>query len=95
MRQLAVVINQKYSGDITIYPDITIEDYKKLLSNPIPEWMSECQYKSEKKTWQYLNYIKHHCAIELTLDRCMRKMAKRVQSTDKKKLLSVYKKVHK
>lgn len=69
LRQLAVIINQKYRGDITIVPEITFKDYKKLLSNPDPEWMAECQAKSERKTWEHLSFIKHHCAIELTLDR--------------------------
>jgi predicted acylesterase/phospholipase RssA len=48
---IAAVINQKYSGDVTIIPDFSLEDYTRLLSNPDKAWMQHCLNKSERKTW--------------------------------------------
>jgi predicted acylesterase/phospholipase RssA len=48
---LPIVLTQKYRGDITIVPDITLTDYMRLLSNPTPEWIKEASLKAERKTW--------------------------------------------
>lgn len=74
LRSLAVIVNQKYSGDITIVPDWSAEDYVRLLSNPDKPWMLRCMHKSERRTWVKLTQIRHACAIELTLDRCMKRV---------------------
>jgi len=49
---LAIVMNQKYSGDVTIVPDYTFDDYMRLLANPDVAWMRKCMEKSERKTWE-------------------------------------------
>jgi TAG lipase / steryl ester hydrolase / phospholipase A2 / LPA acyltransferase len=74
LRSLAVIVNQKYSGDITIVPDWSTEDYLRLFSNPDKDWMLKYIKKSERKTWAKLTQIRHSCAIELTLDRCMKRV---------------------
>lgn len=82
LRQIAAIINQKYTGDITIIPDISFHDYTKLISNPQKEWMLDACHRSERKTWEQLSFIKHRCAIELTLDRCLRKLSKELHRSD-------------
>ena len=92
LRQIASIISQKYTGDITIIPDLTLDDYTRLLSNPQKDWMLDARKRSEKKTWQQLSHIKHRCAIELTLDRCLRKLAKELHhSGPRSTLASLYK----
>lgn len=44
-------MSQKYSGDITIVPDIGYSDFLKVLSNPTPEYAMECLYRGERATW--------------------------------------------
>lgn len=92
LRQIASIINQKYTGDITIIPDLTLDDYHRLLANPQKEWMISARKRSERKTWEQLSHIKHRCAIELTLDRCLHKLAKQLsRSGPRSRLASLYK----
>lgn len=92
LRQIYSIINQKYTGDITIIPDLSLDDFKRLLSNPQKDWMIEARKRSEKKTWAQLSHIENRCAIELTLDRCLRRLSKRLSSQDpRSKLASLYK----
>lgn len=100
LRSLAGVVNQKYSGDITIVPDWSAEDYFRLLSNPDKSWLLQCIKKSERKTWQKLTQIRHACAIELTLDRCMKRVEMALkqsssQSGDVNPYQFMFKKVYK
>ncbi|XP_049852626.1 uncharacterized protein LOC126332792 isoform X2 [Schistocerca gregaria] len=78
---LASVLNQKYTGNVTIVPDLSWRDFARLLKNPESAWMMQCCRKSERKTWEQLSYIKHLCSIELTLDYCTRKLARRLRNT--------------
>lgn len=64
------LITQKYVGDITIIPEITLTDYFFLISNPTPEMISRCVQKGMKSTWPKLSIIQNHCAIEIALETC-------------------------
>ena len=72
------VLSQKYSGDITIFPEISYADFPRMLSNPTPEFMQHAQLSGEKATWPKLSRIKNHCAIELALDDAVQKLRARV-----------------
>ncbi|OAD09001.1 hypothetical protein MUCCIDRAFT_20383, partial [Mucor lusitanicus CBS 277.49] len=65
------VMSQKYSGDITIVPDIGYSDFLKVLSNPTPEYAMECLYRGERATWPKLSVIKNHLQIELSIDQIL------------------------
>lgn len=49
------VLSQTYSGDITIVPDVGWDDYRRLLSNPTPEWIREATVRSERNTWSRMS----------------------------------------
>lgn len=72
------VLSQKYSGDITIFPDISYTDFPHMLSNPTTEFMLQAQLSGERATWPKLSRIKNHCAIELALDDAVHKLRARV-----------------
>ncbi|MCJ1272214.1 hypothetical protein MMC22_012122 [Lobaria immixta] len=72
------VLSQKYSGDITILPEISYADFPRMLSNPTTEFMLHAQLSGEKATWPKLSRIKNHCAIELALDDAVQKLRARV-----------------
>lgn len=72
------VLSQKYSGDITIFPEISYADFPRMLSNPTPEFMQQAQLSGERATWPKLSRIKNHCAIELALDDAVQKLRARV-----------------
>lgn len=72
------VLSQKYSGDITIFPDISYTDFPHMLSNPTTEFMLQAQLSGERATWPKLSRIRNHCAIELALDNAVHKLRARV-----------------
>ena len=72
------IINQKYSGDITILPDVSYADFPRMLSNPTPEFMHQAMLCGERATWPKLSRVKNHCAIELALDDAVQKLRARV-----------------
>ncbi|KAI8049122.1 putative esterase of the alpha-beta hydrolase superfamily [Gilbertella persicaria] len=45
------IMSQKYSGDITIVPEIGYSDFFKVLSNPSLEYANECVQRGERATW--------------------------------------------
>lgn len=72
------VLSQKYSGDITIFPEISYSDFPRMLSNPTPELMANAMLCGERATWPKLSRIRNHCAIELALDDAVQKLRARV-----------------
>lgn len=76
------VLSQKYSGDITIFPEISYADFPRMLSNPTPEYMHMAMLSGQRATWPRLSVIKNHCAIELALDDAVQKLRARVVFSD-------------
>lgn len=72
------VLSQKYSGDITIFPQISYSDFPRMLSNPTPEFMGNALLCGERATWPKLSRVRNHCAIELALDDAVQKLRARV-----------------
>ena len=76
--KLRSILSQKYSGDITILPEISMHDLPRLLSNPTRDFMVKSCLLGEKATWPKLSRIRDRCAVELALDRAVRKLRTRV-----------------
>ena len=72
------VLSQRYSGDITIFPEISYADFPRMLSNPTPAFMHRAMLAGERATWPKLSIIRNHCAIELALDEVVQKLRARV-----------------
>jgi hypothetical protein len=72
------VLSQKYSGDITIFPEISYADLPRMLKNPTPEFMLQAVHRGERATWPKLSRIRNHCAIELALDDAVQRLRARV-----------------
>lgn len=78
MTKAKSVLSQRYSGDITIFPEISFAQFPRVLSNPSSEFMIESILVGERATWPKLSRIKNHCAIELALDEAVRQLRARV-----------------
>jgi TAG lipase / steryl ester hydrolase / phospholipase A2 / LPA acyltransferase len=76
--KLRSILSQKYSGDITILPEIAIQDLPRILSNPNAEFMHRNCLIGEQATWPKLSRIRDRCAIELALDRAVHALRARV-----------------
>lgn len=72
------VLSQKYSGDITIFPEISYAHFPRMLSNPTKDFMHQAMLSGERATWPKMSIIKNHCAIELALDDAVQKLRARV-----------------
>lgn len=72
------ILSQKYSGDITILPEISIHDLPRLLKNPTSDFMVRSCLQGERATWPKLSRIRDRCAIELALDRAVHQLRARV-----------------
>lgn len=62
-----------------IVPPLSLDDYKHLISNPTEEFKMRCQVKGQSATFPWIHIIRARCAIEFTLERCVKKL--RAQST--------------
>jgi len=78
MTKFASIMNQKYSGDINIYPELISSNFPRILENPTKEFMQEACLSGERATWPRLSRIHNACAIELALDRAIQQMRARV-----------------
>jgi len=76
LRPLALlrpILNQTYRGDITFVPEgWKWQDYLYVLSNPTKEDFRQKCLISEKSCYQTLPCVVGHCAIEFTLDQCLK-----------------------
>ncbi|KAL4891011.1 acyl transferase/acyl hydrolase/lysophospholipase [Aspergillus ambiguus] len=78
LTKVVSVVNQKYSGDINIYPQTTYSDLPMILQNPTAEFLKRAIDRGEQATWPKLSRIRNHCAIELALDSAIQQMRARV-----------------
>lgn len=82
MTKLASIMNQKYSGDITIYPEIQFSSVPRMLKNPTTEFMVQACASGERATWPKLSRLRNHVAIELALDAAVQKIRAKVALND-------------
>ncbi|KAK3384826.1 acyl transferase/acyl hydrolase/lysophospholipase [Podospora didyma] len=76
--KLRCILSQKYSGDITILPEIAPGDLPLILKNPTSEFMLRNCLIGERATWPKLSRVKDRCAIELALDHAVHALRARV-----------------
>jgi len=72
------ILSQKYTGDITILPEIPYRDFDRMLKNPTPEFMLRASLCGESATWPHMSRIRNHCAVELALDTAIYMLRTRV-----------------
>lgn len=78
MTKCQSILSQKYSGDITILPEIGLLELPRLLSNPSADFMLRSCIAGERATWPKLSRIRDRCAIELALDNAVHRLRTRV-----------------
>lgn len=78
MTKCQSILSQKYSGDITILPDMGMTELPRLLVNPSADFMLRSCLAGERATWPKLSRIRDRCAIELALDNAVHRLRTRV-----------------
>ncbi|KAI9360381.1 acyl transferase/acyl hydrolase/lysophospholipase [Zopfochytrium polystomum] len=66
--RIKAILVQRYYGDITIVPSVSIKDFTTIVSNPTEDMMTAYTIKGERATWREVTIIKKHCQIEMALD---------------------------
>ena len=72
------ILSQKYSGDITILPELEYQHFPRLLKNPTAEFIMQTMLSGERATWPKLSRIRNRCAVELELDAAVQALRARV-----------------
>ena len=72
-RQVASIIDQRYTGDITILPKDTEDLLLQVLCNPTTEFMNRASQNGKLATLQMLSQIKSHVRIEVAIDAAVEK----------------------
>lgn len=72
------ILSQRYSGDITILPEVSYTQFPRVLKNPTTDFMQQATICGERATWPRLSRIQNHCAIELALDDAVQQLRARV-----------------
>ncbi|KAG2176889.1 hypothetical protein INT43_007543 [Umbelopsis isabellina] len=85
--RLQAIMSQRYSGDITIVPEIGYSEFLKVLSNPTPQSVMEAIIRGERATWPKMSIIKNHLQIELTIDAIIYRLRLRRLLDDNKQTL--------
>jgi NTE family protein len=92
MRQMAgqmyTIMAQRYSGDVTIAPTYAFRDFRRMLSNPSPEYVREMILAGERATWPKISMIRSHARISKTLERCVRRLKQQNRKAAELRLVS-------
>ena len=78
--QMYSMMDQRYSGDVTIAPDYKLRHYAKVLSNPDPKFVQELILAGERATWPKISMIRTHAKISNTLEQCIAKLKLNVRT---------------
>ncbi|KAF9902530.1 hypothetical protein BX616_001909, partial [Lobosporangium transversale] len=65
------LVEEKVSGNVTIVPEVQLQDFLTLISNPTHESIQYWILKGEQSTWPFLSMLKYRLMIELALDRIL------------------------
>lgn len=65
------ILQQNYSGDITILPDYHIADFVKIFNNPTPSFILDFIVRGAKASWPKITVINNHCGVEFALDKAI------------------------
>ena len=94
-RGLGQLLTQDYEGkdtDISIMPwkghmSIT-KAFFSLIKNPSNEEFYKIMEVSQRNTWPFIERIRSHCSVEVTLDKCVQRLRARLSHEDEEPELS-------
>jgi NTE family protein len=67
------ILEQDYSGHVTILPDISLWRYMRVTANPDPEAVERFILEGERATWPRLAMVRNQSLVAQTLARCLRR----------------------
>lgn len=85
--KMIAILTQRYSGDITLLPDLRTVDFLSLFSNPTPEFMLDFILKGARAAWPKITIINNHCGVEFALDKEISVLRGRIISNSAKRIV--------
>ncbi|WPK23475.1 hypothetical protein PUMCH_000716 [Australozyma saopauloensis] len=80
------ILTQRYSGNITILPELATIDFLSLFSNPSPAFMMDFILKGARAAWPKITIINNHCGVEFALDKEISVLRGRIISNSTKRV---------
>lgn len=77
LHRLLSVLTQKYDGDITIIPDLSLTDVRLLFADPSREQIHSSVCRGARATWPLISVIWNQCRVEILLDQLLSKMKRK------------------
>ncbi|KAK3814183.1 MAG: acyl transferase/acyl hydrolase/lysophospholipase [Benniella sp.] len=65
------LVEEKVSGNVTMVPEVRMQDFLTLISNPTHKSIQYWVLKGEQSAWPFLPMLKYRLMIELALDRIL------------------------
>ena len=65
------ILNQQYTGDLNILPEIHLNDIQAMMANPTPTFMRSAMSDGERAIWPKMSRIRNSVQIELALVRAI------------------------
>jgi hypothetical protein len=65
------LVEEKVSGNVTMVPEVRMQDFLTLISNPTHKSIQYWILKGEQSAWPFLPMLKYRLMIELALDRIL------------------------
>lgn len=81
LHRLLSILTQKYDGDITVIPDLTLTDIRLLFADPSKEQIASSVRRGARATWPLVSVIWNQCRVEMLLDQMLAKMKRRSGSS--------------
>lgn len=78
--KLRSVLDQQYSGDITILPELYLSEFGQIFKNPSKEFFQKAELRAARATWPKMSHIHNRVAIELALVKAIHKLRARIVS---------------
>ena len=72
--QIYTIMSQQYQGDVTLAPRYRLRHFRRMMSNPSPEFVREMMLEGERATWPLISQIRTHAKISRTLEGCIRRL---------------------
>lgn len=77
LHRLLSVLTQKYDGDITVIPDLSLTDIRLLFADPSNEQIASSVLRGARATWPLVSVIWNQCQVETLLDQLLSRMKKK------------------
>ncbi len=75
--KLLAMTNQRFSGDVNIFPSQTPKKLARMLTSPTEEDMRHFIRSGEKRTWPQIERIRNSTVISRTFEDCLQRMKDR------------------